>query len=293
LRYSARENPTGVRCNVFDHTVNVYGRDPVTGFARRPVDNAGVQYGLAALNEGAITVAQFLDLNENIGGYDRDGNFQSSRSTADSQALTAAYRTGRVTYGGAGLAQIPILDSRGYLDLRPKGDLHLKYHSFALRARLLRANGTIANQVLLVTGENAPAGFDDYTIAAMDQWLTSLSADASTDPAMVRIARAKPADLVDSCYEPTGARVREEQTFSGGKCNTLYPTFPAPRMIAGGPVTNDILKCQLKPVDLRDYRVAFTDRQRARLTSIFPQGVCDWSKPGVGQQKLAGTWLSY
>ena len=29
-----------------------------------------MQYGLAALNAGVITKAQFLDLNERIGGYD-------------------------------------------------------------------------------------------------------------------------------------------------------------------------------------------------------------------------------
>jgi hypothetical protein len=32
--------------------------DPATGFARRPVDNIGVQYGLAALNVGVIDATQ-------------------------------------------------------------------------------------------------------------------------------------------------------------------------------------------------------------------------------------------
>ena len=64
LRYNPATNPTGARCDVYDHTVNVYGRDPATGFARRPLDNVGIQYGLKALNDGVITVDQFLDLNE-------------------------------------------------------------------------------------------------------------------------------------------------------------------------------------------------------------------------------------
>jgi hypothetical protein len=42
LRYNAVTNPTGVRCTVYDHTVNVYDRDPATGFARRPLDNEGL-----------------------------------------------------------------------------------------------------------------------------------------------------------------------------------------------------------------------------------------------------------
>ena len=50
LRYHPANNPKGARCDVYDHTVNVYGRDPKTGFARRPLDNVGIQYGLAALN---------------------------------------------------------------------------------------------------------------------------------------------------------------------------------------------------------------------------------------------------
>ena len=36
-----------------------------------------VQYGLRALNAGVIGVAQFLDLNERVGGYDGDGRFSA------------------------------------------------------------------------------------------------------------------------------------------------------------------------------------------------------------------------
>ncbi len=37
-RYDPAANPTGVRCTTYDHTVNVYGKDPATGFARRPLE---------------------------------------------------------------------------------------------------------------------------------------------------------------------------------------------------------------------------------------------------------------
>jgi len=59
-RYDPVKNPKGVRCSVYDHTVNVFGKDPATGFALRPIDNVGVQYGLQALNAGVITADQFL-----------------------------------------------------------------------------------------------------------------------------------------------------------------------------------------------------------------------------------------
>ena len=63
-------------------------------------------------------------------------------------------------------------------------------------------------------------------------------------------------------------------------------------MIAGAPLTNDVLKCQLKPPDRSDYDVELTDAQWARLAEIFRDGVCDWSKPGVGQTTNR-TWLSF
>jgi hypothetical protein len=55
--------------------------------------------------------------------------------------------------------------------------------------------------------------------------------------------------------------------------------------VAGGPLEENILKCQLKPLSASDYAPAvFTAAQLARLNAAFPGGVCDWSKAGVGQQ---------
>jgi len=292
LRYHPVLNRAGARCDIFDHTVNVYGRDPVTGFARRAVDNTGVQYGLAALNAGTITAAQFLDLNEKIGGYDNDGNIVSTRAVADPLALRAAYQTGRVTFGGNGLARIPVIDYRGYTDLTENGDIHQKYHSYALRERLRTANGGTANLVMLVAPQRAPK-VQTYAIAKMDEWLTNLAKDTSTAPVMDRIARAKPADLTDACFEAGGHRIAEPQSYTGGECNKLYQTFFAPRMIAGGPTANNVLKCQLKPIDPADYAVRFTNAERQRLRAVFSAGVCDWKRPGVEQQRPAGTWLRY
>ncbi|MBI2685215.1 MAG: hypothetical protein HYX27_02790 [Acidobacteria bacterium] len=292
LRYHPLLNRSGARCDIFDHTVNVYGRDPATGFARRAIDNAGVQYGLTALNSGAITPAQFLDLNEKIGGYDNDGTLAPARSVADPQALRAAYQTGRVTFGGNGLSRIPIIDYRAYTDLTINGDVHQKYHSYSFRERLRAANGTAANEVVLLAAQRSPR-VHAFAIAKMDEWLTNLAKDTSNAPILERITRAKPVDLSDSCYSANETRILEPQTFSGGECNKLYQTFPPPRMIAGGPITNNVLKCQLKPIDPTDYAVPFSDTDKQRLRRIFPTGVCDWKKPGVEQQRPVGTWLQY
>ncbi|HWO02170.1 MAG TPA: DUF6351 family protein, partial [Blastocatellia bacterium] len=78
--YDPVKNPTGARCTVQDMRVNIYGRNPATRFARKPQDNVGLQYGLGALNAGTISVEEFLELNEKIGGNDVDGNFVAQRS---------------------------------------------------------------------------------------------------------------------------------------------------------------------------------------------------------------------
>lgn len=46
-------------------------------------------------------------------------------------------------------------------------------------------------------------------------------------------------------------------------------------------------------MDRTVYPVDFTDEEWGRLQAVFPDGVCDWSQPGVGQVPLEGTWLRF
>jgi hypothetical protein len=78
-----------------------------------------------------------------------------------------------------------------------------------------------------------------------------------------------------------------------GACEVELPVHSTPRMTAGAPRTNDILKCTLKPIDLDDYAATFTDAELARLEQAFPDGVCDWDAPGVEQVPALGTWQSF
>jgi len=41
--------------------------------------------------------------------------------------------------------------------------------------------------------------------------------------------------------------------------------------VAGGPLEANAYKCQLKPIDPRDYAVTFTRDEMARLQAIFPR----------------------
>jgi hypothetical protein len=55
--------------------------------------------------------------------------------------------------------------------------------------------------------------------------------------------------------------------------NSLHLTnYSFPRKVAGGPLSNSIIKCQLKPIDLRDYSVSFTQEELNRLHRIFRPG---------------------
>ena len=302
-RYDPATNPTGVRCTVYDHTVNVYGKDPATGFVRSPLDNVGIQYGLKTLNDGSITVDQFLDLNEKIGGFDKDATINPKRTVADLIAARAAYQTGRLTNAGGGLASIPIIDFRDYNDVLPGGDIHVRYHSFSTRKRLDKANGRHDNQVMVVNDNR----FGLYSnsnpllreaIVKMDHWITAIKADTRDIPQIEKVVQNRPADVVEGCYtkDPTPAfipetQVREEERAT--TCNQLYPTNSFPREIAGADIAADIIKCQLKPLAASDYSVPFTAAQWARLQAVFPSGVCDWSKPGLEQQGLIGTWIFF
>ncbi|WKB55860.1 DUF6351 family protein [Eleftheria terrae] len=309
--YHPVRNPQGVRCSIYDVNAASLGRDADTGFVRRTLDNVGVQYGLTGLRSGAITVEQFLDLNEKIGGYDQDGEPATARTVSDLTALPRVYELGRVGTGSGGLSTVPIFHLRPYAE--PAGDIHTAYNDIKLREQLKRANGRFDNQVIWTLPHPALGpllGLDpaqqqalvelvrQQAVARLDlmtAWLDALSADpAPLTPD--KVARLKPRDAEDACWSATDrVRHREPATLDGpGVCNTLYPKTPSPRMVAGASVADDILKCRLKRIDLADYAPAvFTPAQAARLAAVFPNGVCDWRQPGIGQSHATRTWVRY
>jgi hypothetical protein len=299
LRYSA-SRADGIRATVYDHTVNVYGVDPETGFAGRPLDNYGVQYGLAVLNSGQITKAQFLSLNRDVGGYDADLNHVPERHRADPTAARRALDTGRILYGGAGLATTPVIDYRSYTDHREGGDIHMIVHQFSTRARLAAANGHADNHIMNVGGlwgfteERPDLG---VLFRQMDRWLGNIQADNGSGRLSETVVRAKPADLMDNCWDEGSAgrvNLTEPLTFGGaGACGEIYPAYPTPRLVAGAPLANNIVSCHLKPLDEAVYEVEFTAGEWADLRTIFPDGVCDWSRGDLHGEGYQGTWLSF
>ncbi len=129
---------------------------------------------------------------------------------------------------------------------------------------------------------------DDQTQAflMMDRWLAAIEADTSQDAKEKKVVKNKPADAVDFCIATAGMTNAElvDVGFTSAAC-PVKP-YESVRIVSGGPLSEDVFKCQLKPIDFAsaDYAGAtFTGGQQVRLQAAFPDGVCDWSKPGVGQ----------
>jgi Tannase-like family of unknown function (DUF6351) len=266
--------------------VNIYGEDE-TGFARSPWGNVGVQYGLQALRDGAITPAEFLDLNANVGSWKdskdmvqeacpfistnpavcaslgvdvwsaRNQNLSpdggatpAARRAGDRQAGFAAYRSGMVFRGKI---DIPLIDWRNYLE--PRLDMHNSHQSFAARQRLLDYDGDASNQVVWFT-DSPPTGnpFDQTPMAlqVMDEWMANIAARPERG-----VARNKPAAAVDSCFAADGSLIASGKGVwngilddrAAGVCTTTFPIYKTSRIQAGGPITGNVFQCTLQPVD--------------------------------------------
>lgn len=268
-------NPRGERCTLQDYQIAVFGRrapdaiDPV-GYAKRPLDNVGVQYGLVALKAGTITPEMFVDLNAGIGCYDINQAWQTGRCVADPGAVEIAYRSGRVTNGHE-MANVAMIDLRNNDDTEE----HYNFRTYVTRARLVKANGSAANQAIWRTRSGASVNAA-LPFNTMNQWLDRVAADRSARPLAAKIIANRPTLAVDTCFDgltPTTAAV----------CDDVYRTFTDTRVAAGEPATSDYMKCAAKPLAHPDYPATLTDAQWSRLQAALPTGVCDYSRPAVGQ----------
>ena len=270
------------------------GMTPGSVRARTTLDNVGVQYGLKALLSGAISAEEFVTLNEKIGGFDADHNRAAARTVADAQALPIAYRGGIVS-SGANLGKLPIIDSRGF----DEQGIHYIWRSFSERARIDDAYGDHDNQVmwrygtgLLPATAAQVAAVTVKSFLTMDEWLSNLVATAPKTTlndvrTHAQVVAAKPSAAHDLCFL-TGDPNFTTPVTDMALCDAdpRLQKHASPRQVAGGSLAENILKCQLKPLNPSDYApVAFTAAQWTRLNAAFAGGVCDWSKPGVGQQE--------
>ena len=93
-------------------------------------------------------------------------------------------------------------------------------------------------------------------------------------------------------FQPEGIAVGTGSTFYVGSIPTGAVYTGDLRTVAGAPITSDVT-CQRTAPRPEDYGVTFTTEQWARLLAVFAAGVCDYSRPGIGQVPLDATWQSY
>jgi|TARA_Y100000310_G_scaffold159111_1_gene158556 hypothetical protein len=288
--YDAESNPQGVRCSQPDHEIALWGKEPGQEHARRYADNSGVQYGLQALQAGDISAREFVSLNANIGGADVDKGLVGERMLAAKESLALAYRMGFVT-DPRQWANVPIIDLRG----NDNSSIHMNWRAFAVRDRMDRVLGNHDNQVIWRFGPQLwppqESNLTEDSLLAMHQWVKAIKADKSDRPLAEKVTANKPATVFDFCY--IGDDYTNKVT-DKAQCDSdpALAYYSSPRQVAGGPLAENIWKCDLKPLQRSDYTTQFDDAQWRRLEAVFPEGVCDWSKPGVGMQP-AVPWLDY
>jgi len=112
-----------------------------------------------------------------------------------------------------------------------------------------------------------------------------------------KVIANKPVTLIEACWDNSGetrVKIEQEQSFDGNsRCNELYPAYPTPRIAAGATLANDVVSCQLRPINSADYSVRFTSDQSAELEAVFPQGVCNWSLGDASKARHQGAWISF
>ncbi|WP_439937594.1 DUF6351 family protein [Nocardia sp. N13] len=298
-RFDSETNPGGVRCDILTLMHNQLGPRPTSvwsaqekaaghGFSGLPFGNAGVQYGLEALKGGRITPEQFVDLNEKVGGLDVNADPIAARTAGDPASIANAYRTGLLNEF-SNTSEIAMINHGG----PDPGIAHDYAHAVWSHLRLQRSQGHTDNRVEWFgpTPLLGDVRWPTEAFIAMDGWLAKVEKDGRKVPLAMKVVEDKPASLTDRCLA---------DGVPGVVCRAdlARTNLSTPRQESGGPAANDVLACQLKPLDRSSYLlpgglpVPFTDAQWARLQAAFPRGVCEWALPGIGQGP-AETWLGY
>jgi hypothetical protein len=218
------------------------------------------------------------------------GTTPAPRKVGDRAAQNAAYTSGMEFQGDI---DIPVIDWRHYLE--DDLDMHHSHQSFAARQRMLNADGDASNQVVWFTDARPARSFDQTPMAfeVIDEWMANIDAHPERS-----VARNRPARAVDSCFDTQGDLIASGRgVWNGvldhradGACTQRFPIYSSSRRVAGGPYEGGIWKCQLQPVTRAVARGLYGDwrpsaTERARLRQIFPDGVCDFTKPDAGRPR--------
>jgi hypothetical protein len=207
------------------------------------------------------------------------------RTAGDPIAMRRAYTTGHVFDG---VLNLPTIDHRQYLEREL--DMHNAHQSFVTRQRQFNRQGQSDSMVIWFT-DTLPgqprASQSLEAVEVMDEWMGNLRANPAAG-----VAGNKPARAVDACYDLDGQRIAGGAgVWDGildqrpaGACTQRFPLYATSRIVAGAPFEGSIYRCALKPVSQAIADGSYgawvpNADELARLALIFPEGVCDYSKP--------------
>jgi hypothetical protein len=124
-------------------------------------------------------------------------------------------------------------------------------------------------------------------VAVMDEWMRNIRANPHKG-----IRGNRPARAVDSCFDVSGRLIYAgKDAWHGilddkpaGPCTQRFPMYSTSRIVAGAPLEGGIYRCALKPVEQAVAEGTYqpwspTVEQVLRLKKIFPEGVCDYTRP--------------
>jgi hypothetical protein len=207
------------------------------------------------------------------------GATPAPRTTGDSHAIAASYRSGLVFTGDI---DIPIIDWRHYLE--DELDMHNSHQSFASRKRMLDKDGRAGNQVIWFTDARPAVAFDQtpQALAVIDQWMANIRSHPARG-----VVGNKPALAVDRCFDTAGNEIAAgPDVWAGildnrpaGPCTQRFPLYGTSRTVAGGPIKGGVFACDRQSVAAAIARGVYgswkpTRAERARLEQIHPTGVC-------------------
>jgi len=206
------------------------------------------------------------------------------RGQADAKAIEGAFRGGMIF---TGVADIPIIDVRHYMD--DVQDMHHSFASFTTRQRILDATGSAKHQAIWMSDRKYDP--TDLAFEVVDKWVLSMKEQGLT------IVQAKPTQAQDTCFDGTGKpRFQGPKVWDGawnnqptGQCLAQMPNFQSTRQVAGEDIRDITFKCETMSVaralkqGLYGDSVALNAKNKALLERTFPNGVCDYSQPGMGE----------
>jgi hypothetical protein len=318
--YYAKDIARATRFSHWHDLADFYGVDD-NGFAYRTYDNNGVQYGLDALRTGALTPAEFLHLNANIGSWREPRDMRPERLwvlSGDSRLRRLSpwshhnmqrtprgpnelrtFERGdpkRIRVAPRNRAHRPAVAAAyrsGHvfvgeidlpiIDLRHYLDHEVDmHHSFASMATRLRiAAANGDSNNMLIWMAEPPFDPTRIALALIDSWL--------------RTGR-RPEAAVDRCWNRAGEVIAEgdnvwQGDWSGssttGACLDQFPIHQTPRNAAGAPRAGDLFQCRLIAVDQAIARGVYAPidmaPHRPMLERIFPDGVCDYDLGDAGR----------